>query len=292
MFKFIKKKSKIHSPDDQIQIMSEIDESEYSIMEKTVSQKEISPVNLTIGVSSVIGTRKYQQDAADVVIDIRRNTLGVLCDGMGGMEGGELASALCVQTFCDDFIKQEQCDFPQFLCRALKKADLKVSNLRSKKGSVLKAGTTVLAVIVSDNKLYWVSAGDSRIYLIRGAEIVQVTKDHNYSLILKEQVRQELLSKEDAESHGGKEALISYVGMGSIARLEVNEQPFILADGDYILMCSDGLYKTMDEKAMKRIIEMSPDDMPEAAALLTEAASSLAMDGQDNTTVIIMKYRK
>lgn len=246
------------------------------------------------GVSSVIGSRKGQQDA------VRTDTesmyadngvfLTVMCDGMGGLSGGEKASNLCVTKMFEAFYcVNVRGKAPSFLKFAVTNIDKMIHNMTDGNGVPIKTGSTLTAVIIEDNKLYWASVGDSRIYLKRGREMVQITVDHNYRMVLEEDVKQGKLTKEQADCDPQKDALVSYMGMGGLRYIDINPFPLTLKNGDCIMLCSDGLYRTLSDKEIKSIID-SFDNMQTAAEALTSAAISKGRKNQDNTTVALLKY--
>lgn len=258
--------------------------------QKTENMEAVKKDKLQSGWDTNIGTRKSQQDAANVLMDTRGRLLAVLCDGMGGLEGGEIASNLCVNMVCEDFRMQEGVNYPGFWWHEVRKADDRIHALKADNGEPKGAGTTMLGVVVEENRLYWASVGDSRIYLIRGKEIVQVTRDHNFSLRLMEKVEKGLITEAEARSHPGREALISYIGMGGISLADINGKAFYLQKNDYVILCSDGLYRSVEERRMWEIVQENPDDMAVTAKKLVNEAVDLSVGSQDNTTVIIIKY--
>lgn len=253
--------------------------------------------NVLIGLETNIGSREKQQDAAIAVTnDLDENTksraLAVLCDGMGGMQGGEKASNLCVDTIYEDYSNMEKIpDITQFLFDEIDGLDEQVSNMCDENGDSLKAGTTLVAVVIEDDKLYWAGVGDSRLYIVRNNEIMQVTKDHNYMMELMELVEQNKLSMEEALSNSEREALISYVGIGGIKYIDYNKRPFILEEGDLLVMCSDGLYRNLENEYIKQIVMASDEDMSVAAKCLVDEVLKQGNKHQDNLTVITIKYQ-
>lgn len=266
------------------------DTAEDSDMERTVWIHPVTDPGVTVGLSSIIGDRPYQEDAADVMVNNNGTTLAVVFDGMGGMDDGGQASHLCVRKICEDFNEYQEDDYTEFFAREAARLDRMVFELTDDDGKYIKSGTTFAGVAVTGNKLYWCSVGDSRIYIIRDGEMVQVTRDHNYGLILKEKCEAGLLTEEEIRDYPKKEALISFLGLGKIEKIDINGTPFLLEEEDRILICSDGLYKSMTDEMILRTVELYSDDMSGAAEILTATAACLGNGRQDNTSVIIMKY--
>lgn len=241
-------------------------------------------------VASDQGTRAYQQDAARV--QTRGSfAAAVLCDGMGGLNGGEKASELGVNLFLRDLQKQwPVADLPEFLRMEACRLDRAVMSLENDEGQPLQAGSTVIAVVVSNGKAYWVSVGDSRIYLFRNGEMCCLTKAHNYKTMLKEQLEtgeigMETYTREIAQG----EALTSYLGIGDLSLIDQNEKPLELWEEDILLLCSDGLYKTLTEEQIRALVNESGSHLGLAGNRLLETAHRRGAGGQDNTTVALLK---
>ena len=196
--------------------------------------------------SSHIGTREYQQDALETGESVFGAVFGVLCDGMGGMEDGGLASRTATLSMAQAFNEMDpEGDIPEFLVRQAKLTNQVIYQMPVNKDDYGKTGTTLAAVVICGSHLYWLSIGDSRIYIIRQDEIVSVAPDHSYALELAQQVRLGNITAEEAASDPQKEALISFLGMEELALMDINPNAFILNSGDIILLCSDGLYKSL-----------------------------------------------
>lgn len=254
--------------------------------------------HILFGTSSVIGTRKTQQDAV-VVSDTEflqsndfNRGIAVLCDGMGGLSGGELASFVTTKTIHDDFVFMNPENIPEFFKAEVIKTDEIVYGLQDETGKLLGAGSTLASVVIDGDKLYWVSVGDSRIYIIRNSEMVQVTNDHNYYTLLKQKADSGQITQEEARNDPRADALISFIGIGKGSLTDLNEQPFVLQNGDTILLCSDGLYKTLSDQTIAQILLANGQNPSSAATALTQAVMAENKRGQDNATVAVVKYYK
>ncbi len=249
-----------------------------------------------IGTSSVIGRRMSQQDAVrsddDADYDSTSSVIAVLCDGMGGLNGGEIASNFAAEHMLEYFHSPsfDMTDIPSSMVRAVRMLDKSVFEMKDTNGEPLKAGTTIVSVVIKDSSLYWCSVGDSRIYIVRNNEIICVTQDHNYLKILMEQVKKEMISEADALNHPKREALISYLGIGGLKYINVNQNPFELMSGDHIVLCSDGLYRCVAESEILGIINSFADDVYSAAEALTSFAVGKNNPHQDNTSAIVVKF--
>ena len=252
---------------------------------------------LQVGSASHIGTRSYQQDSVKVTTDFIEHVgkenlaIALLCDGMGGLKGGERASNLCTSMIYDDFYASEEIvNYNKFLIQEIHKADDMVCALTDEAGNPIKSGSTLTSVIIDDDLMYYASVGDSRIYLIRNGEAILLTQDHNYLLKLMQDVRDGLLTEAEAYANPNKGALLSYIGMGGISLICNNPNPINLQHGDYILLCSDGLYRCLSPAVMVQIVNESEDDMIAAANRLVFSALASNARSHDNTSAIVIKY--
>ncbi len=248
-----------------------------------------------VGSASDIGMRSYQQDTAKVADDyvyaVSQKMIAILCDGMGGMQGGEKASGLSAELLYRAFVEVDCSDnVPQFFRAMVGLLDKEVCALKDDNGVPIRAGTTLACAVLVGTELYWVSVGDSRIYLLRDGKLLRLTKDHNYKMILDERVKRGLLTQEAADSDPKRDALISFIGIGDPQYIESNQTPFLLQNDDCILICSDGLYRTLREDEILSIVSAAGDDMQAAAAGLTKAAIEKRNRNQDNTSAALIKY--
>jgi len=242
--------------------------------------------------SSELGTREEQQDS----YYINRNDdslLAVVCDGMGGLSNGRTASTIATQKIGELFKKKEINEsFPSFFIASSDLLDEAVCAYSKRNDNGEKSGTTIAAVAIQSDKLYWFSCGDSRIYIVRNGEIAQITQDHNYQAQLDVMLEQGEITKNQymKESSRG-DALISYIGMGGVEKIDINTVPFILKKDDLIILMTDGLYKSIDNEDLANITKTAAN-VEILVNQLSQKASELSHGVQDNTTIIVIKYRE
>lgn len=246
------------------------------------------------GGSSLQGTREYQQDALNVKLRQDRETgesriISVLCDGMGGLEGGERASRLAVSRMMDE-LDTSWNTYPDIYLDAAMDVNYEVRNLRDQEtGRKLEAGTTLTVASIQKNQLYWCSVGDSRIYLYRQGVIQCLTRDHIYGNDLDEMAEKGEITAEQAEKTPGRSALTSYLGIRNLERINYNQTSMELRSGDVILQCSDGLYRSLSEMEIAYTIQRYFPDMQKAADSLTSIA--VGQPGKhDNTSAVLLCY--
>lgn len=252
---------------------------------------------LTTLVRTATGNRQYQQDAAYItpsrVLASNKKTrvMAIVCDGMGGMADGGLASQTAINMMVQGFQnieKQQDIHIPSFFRQGIATIDKTIFNFPKENGK--GSGTTMVACIAEDNKLYWASVGDSRIYILRGNQMQQVTRDHNYWLKLQEKVAAGEMTMEEAQRQKQKEALISFLGMGNVSLMDINTTPFEMQFGDVVMLCSDGITKTLSDERIKQIITADAVRPEQKAEALVEAATHTNAHSQDNTTVALIHY--
>lgn len=248
---------------------------------------------LSVNGGSLIGDREYQQDyflhpKSDDPGLLQSGVLAVVCDGMGGMEGGEKASRLCAELVYNGFYQVGGTEnICQLLWELVTAADREIAQLRGNDGRPLNSGTTVVAAAVKDDKAYWVSVGDSRIYLFHDGRLEQLTRDQNFRLTLQERCSAGLITPQQMEADCRKDALISYVGKGGDITIDTGVVSFRPAEDDLLLLCSDGLYKSVTEGEIQRMIQRHIKQPQKLTGILTRAAISGGTPGKhDNITVL------
>lgn len=244
-----------------------------------------------IACDSFLGTRDEQQDSYCINANAS-SVIAAVCDGMGGLSSGQMASYIATKKLSELFkIKLENTEFPVFFETAMDLLDEAVNTFGKQNNETKKAGTTIVAVGIEANKLYWLSCGDSRLYIVRNGEIVQVTTDHNYGaeldlLIENNKITHEQYVKENSQ----REALMSFIGMGGIEIYDLNTQPFLLQNNDLLLLVSDGLYRRVSSNQMRSVV-INHDDPGDVVKELLELASKDKKSSQDNTTIVAVKYK-
>lgn len=231
-----------------------------------------------IAEKTIIGTREEQQDCAFSICD-GTHAFAVVCDGMGGMGYGSAASTVAADKLKELYAaKPLEESWPVFFLRAVDIMDESVAALRDAQGEKCNAGTTLVATAMEGDLLTWLSVGDSRLYILRGNEIVCATRDHNYFLVA-----------QTAEKRKG-EALISFIGMGGVEIMDINQTPFRVLPEDILLLTTDGLTKALDDEEIMRILRSGP--LEQALTQLIDTATKHSRRTQDNTTCVAIQYSK
>jgi len=243
----------------------------------------------TIAQQSIIGTREEQQDCSFSQCGSNR-AFAVVCDGMGGLGYGSKASAVTVAKLRELYSEKETSEpMPAFFLRAVDILDECVVGLRDPRGGKLNTGTTIVAAALEGHLLHWLSVGDSRLYLLRGNEIVRATRDHNYFLSLRKMKQDAEINtlQYNQEAKRG-EALISYIGMGGIQIMDINKTPFQLLPGDIVLLTTDGLTKALQDEEI--LDALQGDNLEQALTELIALSTKKSTRFQDNTTCVAIQF--
>lgn len=243
---------------------------------------------------STIGDRNEQQDCSGYVIN-KDNGLVVVCDGMGGHSGGKRASNTAVRLLLEqyneyDFLSNVKDNFID----SVNDIDQIIASFADVNGNPMRGGTTMVAICICEHDLHWVSVGDSRIYIARKGEMIQVTKDHTYELALKENMNAGLITEKFYKEEIKKsEALISFLGVGGLPIVDSNDRAFKLMQGDRILLMSDGLYKNVDDEIINEMVSKCSDTADAVYALerLIEVSEFIRDIDRDNMTVAIVEIK-
>lgn len=254
-------------------------------------------ITIQPGNAQHIGNRKDQQDAfgftdlEDTSSVKHIGCLAIVADGMGGLNFGDLASRLAVHVFLREYMKKNMEETPKdALMRSLLAANRAVYEMACEKNMENETGTTLVAAVVNDNALYWISVGDSRLYLFRNGQMTLLTRDHYYFKVLSRKVRKGFITLEEAENHPDRLTLSSYLGLENLPEIDHNLRPFPLEPGDRLVLCSDGLYGSLTEEEMATSLsQSSPQKCAEA---LVEMAIAKKIPYQDNATVAILSLEE
>jgi len=212
------------------------------------------------------------------------DALLVVADGMGGHAAGEVASKMTVdgivQSLNDqgqEASKLEGNAFGVFLGKVLEDVNQNVwqaAQEDDKRGM----GTTCTLAAIRGDQLFLAHIGDSRAYLLRDGELHQVSKDHSW---VEDAVDQGVITREEARTHPNRNVITRAIGLDPQPEIDTSVMP--LADGDLLLLCSDGLNSMIPDEDIHRILTGSgPEEVCQA---LIDAANNHG--GHDNTTVVV-----
>jgi len=217
----------------------------------------------------------------------------VVADGMGGHASGETASTLAVNVIRDYFQGRQKIigeyadnfsEATNRLMSAIRLANQAVYEAAQNSPHLQGMGTTIVAVLLTENKLSIAHIGDSRAYLIRGGSVDQLTDDHS---IVNEQVKRSMLTKEEASQSEMKNLLTKALGVRPDTEADLDE--LTMFDDDTLLLCTDGLSNMITNETALEIIS-SADSVERACGALIDAANEKG--GKDNITAVVGHIQK
>ena len=233
---------------------------------------------LAVAKSDIGLIRQTNEDSYECI----NPNLYIVADGMGGHLAGEVASKMAVnviKNFIYTHINSEL-DLESLLKNAILEANKMILKKAQQNKEYLGMGTTVSIVYCTDNQFFWGHVGDSRIYLLRNDELIQITKDHS---LVWDLLASGSITKSEANVHPQRNVLTRAVGVDK--NLLVDTGVCDLFKNDRLLLCTDGLTNMLNEDSIKKTISSKNIDLTESIDFLV--SSAIAAGGSDNITVIL-----
>lgn len=241
--------------------------------------------------SQYLGARDYQEDAFlttyldDEGATSKSTVLAVIADGMGGHAAGNIAANLVVSTFNGSVTRSfGQEKFPPLLRGCVANANDALKESIRETPALDGMGCTLVAVAGSRGKLWWISVGDSHLYLLRDRELIKKNEDHSYGGYLERMKAQGLELEPDPSL--SRNMLMSAVTGEEIAEIDCPEKPLQLRAGDRLILASDGLDTLSSEKTIQCCAWSK--SAKECAENLLKAVEAAERPRQDNTTVVVI----
>ncbi len=207
--------------------------------------------------------------------------LFIIADGMGGHKAGDYASRYAVDTIEKETLESLEENPEIILQKAISKANKDIRELSHQNPDMEGMGTTIVAATIYGKYMKVANVGDSRLYIINGKKIKQITRDHS---LVEEMVRIGELDRISARNHPNKNIITRAVGV--TASVVADFFDVELKEGDVILMCSDGLSNMLEDEEI-RMIACAQRDIIEKAEALVRAANNNG--GKDNISLIIIE---
>ena len=247
------------------------------------------------------GIKRRENQDSFVTEQLYENAvLCLVCDGMGGANGGKTASDLTCREFVEqvkkklpDFYNKKQKtyifeddDIKKILQKAVDSANSSVYKKANKNEELSGMGTTLVCALIIDNRLFIAHIGDSRLYFVLKEEIKQITRDHSYVQTL---IDLGQITPEEASFNPHKNVITRAIGTQKTVEADIICYNLSDIDAEYILLCSDGLTNYADNKTIHSIITES-DSIENACKVLIDKANENG--GGDNITAVIIKLDK
>jgi len=236
---------------------------------------------------SLQGGRKSNQDR--IAYAERENSiLMVLADGLGGHRGGDVAAEVFTESVIrsylgikNSFIKEPSA----FLALAMLGAHHNVLAQRDVLGDNAKPRTTGVACLVQDGYAYWAHVGDSRLYHIRGGTVIERTRDHS---VVERMYSEGLIAKEEIRTHPQKSHITQCIGSSNKPKITLGKETR-LHTGDYLLLCSDGVWEGLPSPQLAAHLENT--SIEEAVENILHTVEDKMGAGCDNISIIALKWQ-
>ena len=208
----------------------------------------------------------------------------VVCDGMGGANGGNIASVMAVRILSEHISASyregmSSTSIKTMLSSAMYAANVSVFDMSRSVEALAGMGTTAVAAVISDGVAHIVHAGDSRAYIAGGGVFRQITKDHS---IVQNMIESGQLTPEEAQFHPRKNVITRALAVSETVDVDYNEA--VIEPGKMLLICTDGLTNYVSSERIIELIDTSSfSDLPEI--LIDEANTG---GGGDNITVVVL----
>lgn len=250
--------------------------------------EETGPLAIRVANLQGIGEREEQEDSfavlnATALAELSSQGLfALVADGMGGMEGGRQASEWAADVFIQCFRERDpKRSVPEWFYQSVHVVSDSV--YRQFGG---RSGTTLVAVHLLEDRLHWLSVGDSAIYLARDGGVFQLNREHTcLNQLYLQELEQPVIDKARAEQDEDARRLTSFVGIDRLAEVDLNLRPLTLKRGDALLLCSDGISGVLTPPELLEAMSLPPE---ESAALLEHMVLEKGIPGQDNYTGILI----
>lgn len=253
---------------------------------------EERPITYQLAALQGIGRRKEQQDSFayvnenDVVKCKREGLFAIVADGMGGLADGKQVSELVIDCMLRSF---SELDYEGDFTEQLKAAAVQANN-RAFQEYNSRGGSTLVACLLYNGKLWYVNVGDSALFLLRNGSLSQInveqnslTSDYRHLVHIGE------MNPEDARSNPEKAALSHYMGMYDLDEVDAFLRPLPLKNGDALLICSDGISGFLRDDQIKQcMLSGSPRDV---CSKLEEEVYRRAAKNQDNYTAVVIQCK-
>ena len=236
--------------------------------------------------SDVGQRRKVNEDAAGYFESKNNIPLMMVCDGIGGHNAGEIASAMALMSIGQAWETTEFNDIEevyQWLIQKITEANEAIFTRSAQYEDLYGMGTTVVVASIIGNQLMIANVGDSRAYVLRNFQLKQLTEDQSLVNAL---LKSGEITPEEAENHPNKNIVTQSLGVTS--SVEIDFVRMTVKDEDTLLLCSDGLSDMLSQEEIRNVMNHYSDIEQQVEKAVQEANEA---GGRDNITVAIAKIK-
>lgn len=237
--------------------------------------------------------REANEDCIGIACLKNGITIATVCDGMGGVAGGKIASEVAEDAFVRSMVaasdelakaKFDSKKVKEAIKKSVEKANAAILERAREDLSLFGMGCTLNAVVFCEPKsrIYYANVGDSRLYMIRKREIKQLSKDHSYVQML---VDNKEITPEEAENHPKKNLITRALGIKDEIEVDIADRRIYPKSETYFLLCSDGLHGAVKKETLKKVA-LLPTGIEEKVFTYIKLANEAG--GHDNISAILL----
>lgn len=236
-----------------------------------------------------IGARDDQQDSygmTDINQYSQYGVMAVVADGMGGLANGKAVSSALVRTFVEGFgVVAAYARCSDALLDLAIRANEQINRMLQGQE---RSGSTLVTALIKGGRLFFLTVGDSRLYLYRGGALLQLNREHIYQEELAVKAVNRQVTIQQVSGDRQSQSLTSYFGIGKIPCIDRNHEGIKLLPGDRLLLSSDGVFGTLSQEQMEQALSLP---LQEAAQTLGNMVREAEKPYQDNNTGLILEYQ-
>ena len=240
--------------------------------------------------AQITGTRQSQQDTASILRWENGFHLLLLADGMGGHSGGAEASQLVTTAVKQAFTVSQQEAIPERLLESLQAANDELDQHLARHPDMEGMGTTLIAACVDQDNLFWLSIGDSPLWLMRHGQLRRLNANHSMAAVLDEQLAAGSISAEQAADPHKRSQLLEAVMGDAIELVDLPRSPFLLEPGDRLLLASDGIESLSVTELERLLAQQTGQSAAAQVDQILKAVESLNKTHQDNASLILLRF--
>lgn len=231
--------------------------------------------------TSKVGLKRQKNEDFVRVYELNEGLLSVLCDGLGGNRGGEVASKLAVESFHQNFSQNHVADITQKIHNSVLFANEKLIQTANENEEYMGMATTIEVLYIQDDEAYWAHVGDSRIYILKEDSLLQITRDHSF---VQKLLDDGYITEKEAEKHPHKNVIMRALGDKHELTIDSNKMNLSKIGKWKFLLCTDGVSNLLSKNEIEKILKENVlDEIPDIFSEMIEKRGA-----PDNYSFIII----